>query len=193
MLLVFFPETFIAGSFNVSVNSSAVSLVIQPLSLIDVSIGVEELTLAAGLVKLPLSDVPGAVRPLHVSIAVAETALPGTGVDSARLVGVDTVCQLGGIFVRSMKGLLALVSLEVLRLHLTGQLEDLILLSLEETSYQGLDPLEHIDLVCRFLRALVGLGTILNKKFVRLEFFITDSSYENLPLRNRSRHAWGCW
>jgi hypothetical protein len=63
VLFVLKPFSFISAAVNVSVDSSAVSLVILPLTFIYVSISVDQSASAVGLVALPVSLVARAIKP----------------------------------------------------------------------------------------------------------------------------------
>ena len=60
-------------------------LVILPLAFVDVSISVDKLALAVGLVIVPFANVLGSVRPLLNSFAFAKLArrIPVAGVNCA--------------------------------------------------------------------------------------------------------------
>ena len=53
MLLVFEPVAFVSGAISMVVFAEAVSLVILPLAVVDVTISVNQSALAVGLVSPP--------------------------------------------------------------------------------------------------------------------------------------------
>ena len=99
------------------VNTESVSLVVGPLSIVDISINVHELSLTVGMVLSPLARVLGTVRPMLLTLAITEASLPLTVVDGATLetIGRAFLTTLVGIkgFLRR-NSLLALFISEVL-------------------------------------------------------------------------------
>jgi hypothetical protein len=132
MLLVLLPISLVAGPLNIGVDSVPIRFVVHPAAVVDVPIGVEELTSSACLVILPVALVAGRVHPDHRAFAVAESALPLACVDSSSSIGVHTLLEAGIIPVFTLKSLFRLITLEVLALHLACQLHDSILATLYE-------------------------------------------------------------
>ena len=71
MLVVIFPVAFKATSFAIGVHTEAISLVIHPVAIIDVTVNMKESTIATRLIKLPVALVPCLVCPEHGALAVA--------------------------------------------------------------------------------------------------------------------------
>jgi hypothetical protein len=71
VLFILKPLSFVSAAVNVSVDSSAVSLIILPFSLVDVSISMNQSSSAVGLVALPVSLVAGAIKPDLNATAIA--------------------------------------------------------------------------------------------------------------------------
>jgi hypothetical protein len=99
------------------VNTESVGLVIGPLPIVDISIDVHELSLTVGMVLSPLSRVLSTVRPMLLTLAVTETSLPLTVVDSTALETIrwallTTLVRIEGFLRRN--SLLALFISEVL-------------------------------------------------------------------------------
>jgi hypothetical protein len=67
------------------VNTESVGLVVGPLSIVDISVDVHELSLTVGMVLSPLARVLGTVRPMLLTLAVTEASLPLTVVNSTTL------------------------------------------------------------------------------------------------------------
>jgi hypothetical protein len=67
------------------VNTESVSLIVGPLSIVDISVDVHELSLAVSMVLSPLARVLGTIRPMLLTLAVTETSLPFTVVDGTTL------------------------------------------------------------------------------------------------------------
>lgn len=55
MLLIFLPVSFVAGTFDVCVDTIAIGLVVHPTAIVDVTISMEELSVATRLVVLPVT------------------------------------------------------------------------------------------------------------------------------------------
>ena len=68
-----------------SVGTTTVSFVVDPLALVDIAIRVVELTLPIGLSIAPLAVVARAVQPFLLSMAVAHSIQPFTFVDCAAI------------------------------------------------------------------------------------------------------------
>jgi hypothetical protein len=99
------------------VNTESVGLVVSPLPIVDISVDVHELSLAVSMVLSPLARVLGTVRPMLLTLAVTETSLPLTVVDSTTLETVrwailTTLVRIEGFLRRN--SLLALFISEVL-------------------------------------------------------------------------------
>ena len=80
-----------------SVGTTTVSFVVDPLALVDIAIRVVELTLPIGLSIAPLAVVARAVQPFLLSMAVAHSIQPFTFVDCAAI-QVDGRPELPHIF-----------------------------------------------------------------------------------------------
>ena len=96
VLKVVLPLTLILGPVHVHVDTGSVGFVIGPETIIDVTVDMDELTLAMGTVLPPVTDVFGAIRRSLLAEAVSEAALPLPAIDSARgeLVGVFADARL---------------------------------------------------------------------------------------------------
>ena len=88
MLVVIFPVAFKATSFAIGVHTEAISLVIHPVAIIDVTVNMNESTLAMSSVFSPFARVLGTITPSLLSEAIAETTLPLACVDGESLEGV---------------------------------------------------------------------------------------------------------
>jgi hypothetical protein len=85
MLQVILPESLVLGSILMNIGSVTIGLVIAPLSIVDVSIGMHEFTLAVSLVIFPLTDILGAIRPSLRSVTMPLAAFPVTVVNCSGL------------------------------------------------------------------------------------------------------------
>ena len=117
MLEVVAPHTLVLCAVDMHVNTESVGLVIGPLPIVDISIDVHELSLTVGMVLSPLARVLSTVRPMLLTLAVTETSLPLTVVDSTALKTVrwallTTLVRIEGFLRRN--SLLALFISEVL-------------------------------------------------------------------------------
>ena len=70
ILMILFPSTFVACTLLVRINSAPMSFVINPVSFIDIAIGMEEFPLATDLVVLPFAYVRGLISPDHFASAM---------------------------------------------------------------------------------------------------------------------------
>lgn len=77
VLPIFFPFTDVLGSVHVLVCASAFSLVVDPLTLVDVAVSVNEPASAIGLVLLPVAFVLAAVSPVLDSLALSVAGVLG--------------------------------------------------------------------------------------------------------------------
>ena len=134
MLLVFLPVALVACSFDVRVDTVAIGLVIEPLSIIDITVCVEELALTASLVILPITFVASVVGPDHGPASMSQASLPLTGVNRSCLVRMHSSLQGCISRIGAIKGLPRLIALEVLTLNLACHLQDAIFPSLKEAT-----------------------------------------------------------
>ena len=81
VLLVLDPLTNISGPVCVFIGSVAMSLIIGPGSFINVSVSVYEYTVAIGLIVLPLSVVLAAVLPDLLPVAILHAVEQFSGVN----------------------------------------------------------------------------------------------------------------
>jgi len=99
------------------VNTESVSLIVGPLSIVDISVDVHELSLTVSMVLSPLARVLGTIRPMLLTLAVTETSLPltvvdGTTLEAIRWAFLTTLVGIEGFLRRN--SLLALFISEVL-------------------------------------------------------------------------------
>lgn len=73
MLFVLIPLSDICGTISVFVGSMSVGLVIQPLTLIDIAISMDQCTLTVRLITLPLTIIFGTVLPHLLAITIFHT------------------------------------------------------------------------------------------------------------------------
>lgn len=142
-MLIVFPLAFVASPLDIGVDAVTVGFVVEPVTIVDVAIGVEEFTSSASLVILPHAFVARLVWPHHGALAMPQAPLPLALVDSPCLVVVGANFN-GDIFlVNSTQRLLRFFVLEILAVHLGSHLQDLVLPSLQEAPHQSLDPDQH--------------------------------------------------
>jgi len=89
MLQVIFPHTFVLCAIHVLVDAAAVRFIIGPIPIVDITVDVDEATLAMGSVFSPFTGVFRTVAPGLFAEAITETSLPLACVDSARLESVS--------------------------------------------------------------------------------------------------------
>ena len=134
MLLVFFPVALVASSLDVCIDSVAVSLVVEPLPVVDVAVRVEELALPACLIVLPVTFVAGIIRPDHRATPVSQATLPLSGIDGSCLVRMHSSFQCRALRIDSVQCLPRLFALEIFTLNFARHLQDAVLPSLEEAT-----------------------------------------------------------
>jgi hypothetical protein len=71
VLLILKPFSFISAAINMSVDSSAMSLVILPLSFVDISVCMNQSSSAVGFVALPVSLIARSVKPYLNATAIS--------------------------------------------------------------------------------------------------------------------------
>mmetsp|Transcript_96258 Transcript_96258/g.310583 ORF Transcript_96258/g.310583 Transcript_96258/m.310583 type:complete len:204 (-) Transcript_96258:151-762(-) len=76
LLLIFYELPLVGGAVGVPVGASAVRPVLEPISIVHVTVGMLVSPLALGLVPHPLPDVASSVRPLRVSSSNVLDAMP---------------------------------------------------------------------------------------------------------------------
>mmetsp|Transcript_39533 Transcript_39533/g.60361 ORF Transcript_39533/g.60361 Transcript_39533/m.60361 type:complete len:316 (-) Transcript_39533:414-1361(-) len=107
-------------------HAVAMRLVVDEVTLEEVSILVNELGSSMGLIELPLAFIPGAIRPSLHSVAISEVASPFTFIDRS---GLELVLLLVPWTAEEVFGVLLLVVGERLLVvivgEVDGQLEDL--------------------------------------------------------------------
>ena len=81
MLLVILPRADVLGTIGVSVRSVAVSLVINPVSFIDITVCVVQLSSTIGLSVPPLTFIAATIKPFLLALAITNTIQPFAFVD----------------------------------------------------------------------------------------------------------------
>ena len=135
VLKIVLPLAFVPRISHVDVDSPSVSFVIGPLSLISVSISVENLPFSTSLIELPLTFVAAAIWPDHRSIAKAHATTPLACVNRTILVIVSPLLQRQGSVVRFLgQSLLRFFGLKVLAHALGVELHHSVLPAHQEAS-----------------------------------------------------------
>ena len=88
MLQVVLPHALVLRTIHVLVDSASISFIVSPVSIIDVTVNMNESTLAMSSVFSPLARVLGTITPSLLSEAIAETTLPLACVDGESLESV---------------------------------------------------------------------------------------------------------
>jgi len=83
MLEIIFPFAFVPSTILMNVNSIAVGLIVEPLSLEDIAIYMPEFAVSTGLVKAPVALVLSAIFPNLDAVAVLKVSEPLTHVGCA--------------------------------------------------------------------------------------------------------------
>ena len=85
MLKVVLPLAIIACPVLVDVDTLAISSVVDPVPIVDVTIHMDELSVPCGVTQLPVSFINSAIRPCLLAAPVSETTEPLAFVHCARL------------------------------------------------------------------------------------------------------------
>ena len=85
MLFVVLPLTDILCAIRVCIGAFAVSFIVQPIPLIDISIGMVQLSVTICFSELPLAFIKRAVRPPLFPHSISETVKPFSLVNRFRL------------------------------------------------------------------------------------------------------------
>ena len=85
VLQVVLPHALVLGPIDMFVDTSAIGLIVGPVSIVDVAIDVDESTFTMSSVLTPLTRVFGSIVPSLLPEAVPEAPFPLTSVHSARL------------------------------------------------------------------------------------------------------------
>ena len=83
MLLVILPRADVLGTIGVSVRSVAVSLVIDPVSFVDIAVCVVQLSATIGLSVPPFTFIAATIKPFLLALAITYTIQPFAFVDSS--------------------------------------------------------------------------------------------------------------
>lgn len=95
VLQIVLPLAFVAGTVLVHVDAPAIRLIVEPLSLEDITVDVPEFAVTTGLVKTPVALVLGTVFPDLHAVAVLHIAEPVTSIGGAILkVDLSTLLKL---------------------------------------------------------------------------------------------------
>lgn len=84
MLKVVLPLAIIACPVLVDVDTLAISSVVDPVPIVDVTIHMDELSVPCGVTQLPASFINSAIRPCLLAVPVSETTEPLAYVHCAR-------------------------------------------------------------------------------------------------------------
>ena len=117
----------------------------------------EELSLSACLIVLPVALVASIIYPDHVAAAVAQTTFPLALVDSPGFVCVHFVLELSIVLISPTQRFFGLIALEILALDFTCQLHNAVLAPLQEASNQGLDRDDFHHILLGYLATAVSL------------------------------------
>jgi len=88
VLEIILPHSFVLSTIYVLVSTHAIGLVVGPVAIVDVTVNMNESSLAMGSVLPPLSCVGGLVCPNLLAKSISEASLPLTRVHSSSSEGV---------------------------------------------------------------------------------------------------------
>ena len=89
MLKVIFPHSLVLGTVYMLVYTTSVCFIVSPIAIIDVSVYMDEATLAVSPVFPPFARVFCSVTPSLLTEAISESSLPLTCVNGASLESVS--------------------------------------------------------------------------------------------------------
>ncbi len=112
-----------------------VGFVVEPLTLVDVAIGMKEFSSSTSLVILPLTLVARLVRPNHCALTVPQTAFPLALVDSACLVVVSASFNWDVFLVNPTQRLFRLFMFKIFAVYFRSHFQYLVFASLQETTH----------------------------------------------------------
>ena len=140
ILDVILPVAFVACTFDIRVDAKAICFIVHPLTIVDVSIRMEEFSFAARLVELKVSLVARPIHPHHRAFAMAQSTFPLACIDSSSSIRVNLMLEERVIMVPPLQCLLCFIYLKVLAVHLIGEALDAISTALQEPFDKRLDP-----------------------------------------------------
>lgn len=112
-----------------------VGFVVEPLTLVNVAIGMKEFSSPTSLVILPLTLVARLVRPNHCALPVPQTTFPLALVDSACLVIVSASFNWDVFLVNPTQRLLRLFMFKIFAVYFRSHFQYLVFASLQEATH----------------------------------------------------------
>ena len=82
MLQIVFPKSLVLSTVDVLIDSTSISLVIGPVTIINISVNMDESTLTVCSVFSPFTGIFSTVWPGLLSKSVTEASFPLTSIDS---------------------------------------------------------------------------------------------------------------
>lgn len=174
VLEIVLPHAFILSSVDVLVDTRTICLVVCPVTIIDITIYMGELSLTVSAILTPFSLIPGSIRPHLDAPAVSETAFPLSCIDRTclELISWPVLTGLVGVVETLSHGLAGFFLSEVLAAAKLLSLEKRNQSAPSMTSPPGLE-LNNVLYVA--LQVAVILFTLkLNLRLTALRFIIAE-------------------
>jgi len=120
-----------------------VGFVVEPIPIVDVAVGMEELPSSTSLIILPLAFIACLIWPNHSALSVPQATFPLALVDCTCFVVVSASLDCFVFLVHTTQRLFRLIMFEVFAVNFRSHFQYLVLASLQETTHQRLDPNQH--------------------------------------------------